>query len=112
MSDEKNNTQHLDGENKSSPTGALAPACDRGEYDQRIAALPPGRREIAEELTTYADMCQFFERQTMDIPPHILRAVVQVSTLSDSERAAAMRQINQQLMEYLNDVGEDNGVRM
>jgi hypothetical protein len=91
---------------------ALAPIHDRNEYERQMAALPPEEREIAEQLTTFADMCQYFEHQNMDVPPDILRAAAKVQALPTSERADAMQRINQQLMEHLNDVGKDNGVRM
>jgi hypothetical protein len=87
------------------------PVHDRLEYEQQLNALPPGRREMGQELSRYADMCQYFEQKGMEVPPDIRRAVLNVSKLPDSERAAAMEDVNRQMMEYLNDVGEDNGVR-
>jgi hypothetical protein len=98
--------------NEEKPTTKLpGPIHDRLEYERRLHALPPGRREMAQELTRYADTCQYFEQNGMEVPPDIRRAVLNVSKLPDSERAAAMREVNQQMMEYLHDVGEDDGVR-
>lgn len=89
-----------------------APIHDRNQYEQELAALPSDQRELAQEFTTYADMCQYFEQHRMDMPPDIRRAVAAVGTLPMSERAAAMKQINELVMDYLHSVSDDSGLRM
>lgn len=113
MSSEKNdkNRQIVGGSGASFP-GMPGPINDRGDYEREMAALPPEQREMTEELTRYADICQYFETQGMDVPPHLLRAVAEVSALPASEGAARVRQVNQELMEYLHSVSDDPKFRM
>lgn len=113
MSSEKNdkNRQIVGGSGASFP-GMPSPITDRGDYERELAALPTDQREMTEELTRYADTCQYFETHGMDVPPHILRAVAEFSALPVSEGTARMRQINQQLMEYLHSVSDDPKFRM
>jgi len=47
----------------------------------------------------------------MDIPPEVLEQVGRLSTLAIVERIRALKDINRALMEYLNDVGQDPGIR-
>ena len=89
-----------------------APITDREEYERQMAALPPEQREITQELAVYADTCQYFETRGMEVPPHLCRALVEVSALPAPERAARLRHINQQLMEYLDSVSDDPKFRM
>lgn len=98
--------------NEQKPKMKLAgPVHDQGERERQLNSLPPVRREIALELSRYADMCQYFDEKKIEVPVEIRRSVVNVSKLPESERAAAMRGVNQLMMEYLNDVGEDDGIR-
>jgi hypothetical protein len=48
------------------PGGALAPIEDLAEYERQMNALPPGEKELAQEVTTYANMCQFFSEKEVD----------------------------------------------
>jgi hypothetical protein len=106
-------------ENRSKPkSGALdkfepgrefGPLGDRNEYEQQLNSLPAEQRELAEESTRFADLCQYFSQQKMDIPPSIVERVGNVSKLPAMDRIRAMRDINRELMEYLNDVGQDPG---
>ena len=105
------NRQIAGGSGPSFP-GMPAPIHDREDYERGMAALPPEQRELTEELTRYADTCQYFEAQRMDVPPHLLRAVAELSALPASEAAATMRQINDALMEYLHSVSDDPKLRM
>jgi hypothetical protein len=100
------------GDSRASLPKIPAPISDREVYERQMAGLPPEQREITQELAVYADTCQYFETHGMDVPPHICRAVVEVSTLPLNERAARMRQINQELMEYLHSVSDDPKFRM
>jgi hypothetical protein len=95
-----------------SPEGKLAPIQDRAEYDRQMNALPEPERALALELTKYADLCRYFAEHDMQMPPHIVRAVAQLSSLPVPERTTQMEQINQEVMEYLHSVGEDPEFRM
>ncbi|MFZ3264566.1 MAG: hypothetical protein WA172_11250 [Terriglobales bacterium] len=89
----------------------LAPFDDRNQYEQRLKSLPAEQKEFAEESTRFADLCQYFSQQKMDIPPSVVERVGSISKLSVPDRIRAMKDINRELMEYLNDVGQDPGIR-
>ncbi|MGD0466750.1 MAG: hypothetical protein ABSA54_00085 [Terriglobales bacterium] len=84
---------------------------DPQEYERRISALPPAQREFAEEGTRFANLWQYFSEHRMELPRHIVEQIGELSRLPAAEQIATMRRVNQALMEYLNDVGEDSGVR-
>jgi len=96
---------------KFEPGGELGPLDDRNEYEQRLHSLPMGQKELAQESTRFADLCQYFSQQKMDIPPSIVERLGNVSKLPGPDRIRAMKDINPELMEYLNDVGQDPGIR-
>jgi hypothetical protein len=89
------------------PGGNLGPVEDRNEYDKRLKSFPAGEKELAEESARFADLCQYFESQRMDVPVEILDQLGRASRLAIPERIEAMKKLNQRLMEYLNDA--DNG---
>ena len=91
--------------------GELGPVEDRNEYDQRLKSLSVGEKELAEESARFADLCQYFERQRMDVPVEILDQLGRASWLAIPERIEAMKKLNQRLMEYLDNVGQDPGIR-
>ena len=91
--------------------GDLGPVEDRNEYDQRLKSLPPGEKELAQESARFADLCQYFERQRMDVPVEILDQLGRASRLPKAERIEAMKKLNQRLMEYLNDAGNGHFIR-
>jgi hypothetical protein len=91
--------------------GDLGPVEDRNEYDQRLKSLPVGEKELAEESARFADLCQYFERQRMDVPVEILDQLGRASRLAIPERIEAMKKLNQRLMEYLNDAGNSHFIR-
>ena len=93
------------------PGGDSGPIEDRNEYEQRLNSLPPEQRELAQENTRFADLCHYFSEQKMDVPPNVLAQVGRLSKLTISERIRALKNINRELMEYLNDVGKDPGIR-
>ena len=97
--------------NKFEPGGALGPIEDRNEYEQRLNALPPDQNRLAQENTRLADLCQYFSEQRVDIPPEIVEQVAGLSRLTTAERIRVLIDVNRALMEYLNDVGEDPGIR-
>jgi hypothetical protein len=96
---------------KFEPGGESGPLDDRKEYEQRLNSLPAEQKELAEESTRFADLCQFLSQQRMDIPPSIVERVRNISKLPVKDRIRAMKVINRELMEYLNDVGQDLGIR-
>jgi len=111
--DEKDNRSKLKSGalDKFEPGGELGPLDNRNEYEQRLNSLPAAQKEFAEESTRFADLCQYFSPQKMDIPPSIVERVGNVSKLPAPDRIRAMKDINRELMEYLNDVGQDPGIR-
>ena len=96
---------------KFEPGGELGPIEDRNEYERRLNSLPPDQKELAQESTRFADLCQYFSQQKIDLPPDLLEQVGRLSSLANSERIRAVKSINRELMEYLNDVGQDPGIR-
>jgi hypothetical protein len=96
---------------KFEPGGESGPLDDHNEYEQRMNSLPLEQKELAEESTRFADLCQYFSQQRMDIPASIVERVRNVSKLPVPDRIRAMNDINRELMEYLNDVGQDPGIR-
>jgi hypothetical protein len=88
--------------------GDLGPVEDRNQYDERLDSL---EKELAQESARFADLCQYFERQRMDVPVEILDQLRRASRLAIPERVEAMKNLNQKLMEYLDNVGQDPGVR-
>jgi hypothetical protein len=96
---------------KFEPGGELGPIEDRNAYEQRLNSLPAEQKEFAEENTRFADLCQYFSQQKIDIPPSIVDRLGNVSKLPVPDRIRAMKDINRELMEYLNDVGQDPGIR-
>ena len=91
--------------------GELGPIKDPNKYEQRFASLPPNQKKLAQENTTLADLCQYFSQQKIDVPPEVVEQVGQLSRLAISERIRALKDINRALMGYLNDVGQDPGIR-
>lgn len=93
------------------PGGDLGPVEDRNEYDQRRKSLPTGEKQLAEESARFADLCQYFERQKMEVPVEVLDQLGRTSRLPIPERIEAMQKLNRRLMEYLNDTGDNHFVR-
>jgi len=96
---------------KFEPGGESGPLDDRNEYEQRLHSLPLGQKELAQERKRFADLCQYFSQQKMDIPPSIVERLGNVYKLPAPDRIRAMKDINRELMGYLNDVGQDPGIR-
>jgi hypothetical protein len=113
LKDEKENrSQPRSGAlDKFEPGGESGQLDDRNEYEQRLNSLPAEQKDLAEESTHFADLCKYFSQQRMDIPASIVERVRNVSKLPVPDRIRAMKDINHELMEYLNDVGQDPGIR-
>ena len=93
------------------PGGESGPIEDRNEYEHRLSSLPPNQQELAQESTRFADLCQYFSQQKIDVPLEVMEQIGRLSTLAIVERIRALKGINRALMEYLNDVGQDPGIR-
>lgn len=91
--------------------GELGPIENRDEYDQRLEALAPQERELAQQSARFADICRYFADKKMDIPPQVLDLVGGLSRSPVADRIRILKDANQRLMEYLNDVGEDPKIR-
>ena len=65
---------------KFEPGCELGPTEDRNVYEQRLNSLPAEQKEFAEGSTRFADLCQYFAQQKMDIPASIVERVRNVST--------------------------------
>jgi len=91
--------------------GALGPLEDRNEREQRVNTLPSDQKELAQESARFADLCQHFAQQKMDVPADSVAELGRVAEFDIPERVRAIKRLNQKLMEYLNDVGQDPGIR-
>jgi hypothetical protein len=92
-------------------SGELGAIADRNEREERFKRLPPDEKELAEESARLADLCQYFASKCIDIPPQILDQIGGLPRLPIRDRIRALKDINQALMEYLSDVGEDPQLR-
>jgi hypothetical protein len=93
------------------PGGASGPIENRNEYEERLRELPPDQKQLAEESTRLADLCQYFSQRQIDIPPELVGQVGGLSKLTTSERIGALVDLNRALMEYLNGIGQDPAIR-
>jgi hypothetical protein len=91
--------------------GECSPMTDRSEYEQRMNALPPEQREFAEEGTRFADIWQYFSEHRIQLPQDVVEQVSSLPKLPAAEQTVVLRRVNQELMEHLNDVGENSGIR-
>ena len=96
---------------KFEPGGPLGPMEDRHEYEKRLNSLPDAEKELAEESTRLADICQYFSRQKMDIPAQFLEQIGRLAALTIAARVCMLKEINRGLMEFLNDVDQGPGIR-
>lgn len=83
---------------------------------ERLAHRSPGDGRAQEEALTevcarFADLCQYFSQQNMDLPPQIVEEIRMISELSMNDRITRMKRLNQELMEYFNDAGPGPQVR-
>ena len=73
--------------------------------------VPTKVKELAEVCARFADLCQYFSQQNMDLPAQVLDEVRSVSKLTVEDRIARMKRLNQELMEYLDAAGLGPQVR-
>ena len=81
---------------------------ERQPVQGRPSSVP---KELHEVLARFADICDYFSQQNMDVPAHVLETLGRISKLSIPERIPRMNQLNQELMEYLHAAGRDSGVQ-
>jgi hypothetical protein len=79
--------------------------------EQNLGVAQSQETDLAEVCARFADICQYFSQQNMDLPPQIVDEVRQVSQLVVADRIARMKRLNQELMEYLNDAGPTPQIR-
>jgi hypothetical protein len=61
--EKKNRSQPESGAlGKFGPGGELGSLDDRKEYEQRLNSLPAEQKDLAEESTRFADLCQYFSQ--------------------------------------------------
>ena len=77
----------------------------------RTINLSVKQKEFAEESTRFADLWHYFSGHRMELPKDVVEQVGGLPKLPAAEQIAVLRRVNQVLMEYLHDVGEDSGVR-
>ena len=87
------------------------PIKDRPEYENRVNALPDNERQLSQELSRFADLCQYFEREKVDVPAEIIEELSRASQLPIPRRLEAMKKLNRRLMECLPDVGDASQIR-
>jgi hypothetical protein len=112
MSTPKDGKQHHGGAaGEFDAGGEFGPIEDRNEFERRLDALPPDQKELAQENARFADLCRYFSDRRMDIPPQALDQIARLARLAIEDRIRVLKDANQTLMEYLNDVGEDPQIR-
>ena len=73
--------------------------------------VPTEEKELAEVCARFADLCQYFSQQNLDLPPQIVHEVRLVSKLAVKDRITKMKSLSQDLMEYLDDAGPNPRIR-
>ena len=79
--------------------------------ERSLGVAQSHEKDLAEVCARFADICQYFSQQNMDLPPQIVDEVRQVSQLAVADRITRMKRLNQELMEYLNDAGPAPEIR-
>ena len=93
------------------PRGDLEALEARSAREERVNPLPSPEKNLAEESARFADLCQYFQQQKMDVPAEIIDQLRRAAKLAEPERIEAMKKLNQRLMEYLSDAGKGAFVR-
>jgi hypothetical protein len=75
------------------------------------ADAPAKDQELAEVCARFADLCQYFSQQIMDLPANIVDEVRSAAKLTLEDRVARMKRLNQELMEYLHVAGPGPQIR-
>jgi hypothetical protein len=91
---------------KFQPGGDLGPIEDRVEWEKRVQSHAPQERELLQELTRFADLWRYFQKNRETLGPEILSALKEAPRLAVPERITRLKKINQKLMERIPDAGE------
>ena len=83
----------------------------RQQKERSDDAASTQEKELAEVCARFADLCQYFSQQNMDLPAQIVDEVQSVSKLAVADRVARMKLLNQELMEYLHGASSGPQVR-
>ena len=86
-------------------------ADDTRRQKERSHDAASHEKELAEVCARFADLCQYFSQQNMDLPAQIVDEVRSVSKLAVADRVARMKLLNQELMEYLHGASPGPQVR-
>jgi hypothetical protein len=78
---------------------------DRNPDTVESRAVPTPDKELSEVCHQFADVCQYFSQNGMDLPPEIVDEVRLVSKLAIGDRIARIKRLNEELMQYLNNAG-------
>jgi len=93
------------------PGGEMGALNNRNDFEAQLNKLSAEQREFAEETVRFADLWQYFAEHKIQLPENVVVAVSELSKLAQKEQIALLRELNQNLMEYLHDVSEDSGIR-
>jgi hypothetical protein len=91
--------------------GDHGPIEDRNEWDQVVRSRGPEDGALLQELTNFFDLSKFLEGRNQPLGERIVSALEQVHKLPVPERIARLREINQELMKRVADVGADSQFR-
>ena len=89
----------------------LQPVDKRVEDKRASDGLPWDQKELTLESTQFADLCQHFSAQNIDIPPEVLDRLFGLRKLAIPHRIRVLGELNRELMEYLSAVGKGTGIR-
>lgn len=93
------------------PGGDHGPIEDRNAWDQLVRSRGPEEGELLQELTNFFDLSKFLEGHNQALGESIVSALEQVHKLPIPERISRLREINQELMQRVADVGADSQFR-
>ena len=86
-------------------------ADDTRRQKERSHDASTQEKELAEVCARFADLCQYFSQQNMDLPAQLVDEVRSVSKLAVADRVARMKLLNQELMEYFHGASPGPQVR-
>lgn len=107
----KDESRHRESVHKFEAGDESGPIEDLNQYEQRLDALPSDEKEVAQQSVRFADTCRYFADKKMDVPSHVLDLFEGLSRAPLADRVRILKDANQRLTEYLNDVSEDPHTR-
>jgi hypothetical protein len=85
---------------------------NRQEWDDLVAAEGPERSALLKELTAFAELCEYFERQQLVFPHDIVADLSGIENLSIEARTQLFREINERLLARVPYADSDSKSRM